>query len=81
MPAFWRVFIIRFINSIVINVIMGTYWLDVMYGKGFIALLPTRLIKNVVMVPIETIIFIAIYKALEKGGVIQMLRQPLGHRK
>ena len=79
--TFWRVLIVRLINSIVINVILGTYWLYVMYGKGFIALLPTRLVKNVAMVPIETIIFIAIYKAIEKGGVIHMLRQPLGHKK
>ena len=79
--TFVRVLIVRLINSIVINVILGTYWLDVMYGKGFIALLPGRLTKNIVMVPIETIVFIAIYKAIEKGGVIQMLRQPLGHKK
>ncbi len=71
-----RVCIVRLINSIIINVILGTYWLDVMYGKGFIALLPSRLIKNVVMVPIEAFIFVAIYKAIEKGGIIQMLRQP-----
>lgn len=79
--TFWRVFFVRLINSLVINVILGTYWLDVMYGKGFIALLPGRLFKNVVMVPIETIIFLAIYKAIEKGGIIQMLRQPIGHKK
>ena len=79
--TYWRVFIVRLINSIVINVILGTYWLDVMYGKGFIALLPTRLFKNVIMVPIETFIFLAIYKAIEKGGIIQMLRQPVGHKK
>ena len=75
-----RVFIVRLINSIVINVIIGTYWLHVMYGKGFIALLPTRLLKNVIMVPIEAFIFMAIYKAIEKGGIIQMLRQPSVHK-
>jgi hypothetical protein len=33
------------------------------------------------MVPIETFIFLAIYKAIEKGGIINMLRQPLGSKK
>lgn len=79
--TFLRVFIVRLINSIAINVILGTYWLDVMYGKGFIALIPSRLFKNVVMVPIETFIFMAIYKAIEKSGIIHMLRQPIGHKK
>jgi ECF transporter S component (folate family) len=76
-----RVFIVRLINSLVINVILGTYWLDVMYGKGFIALLPSRLFKNVIMVPIEAFIFIAIYKAIEKGGIIHMLRQASAQNK
>lgn len=78
--TFWRLLIVRFMNSIIINVILGTYWLDVMYGKGFIALLPGRLVKNIAMVPIEAFIFLAIYKAIEKAGIIQMLRQPQSHK-
>ena len=79
--TFLRVLIVRLLNSLIINVILGTYWLNIMYGKGFLALLPGRLFKNLAMAPIETIIFIAIYKAIEKGGIIHMLRQPLGHKK
>lgn len=79
--TFVRIIIVRFINSIVINVLIGTYWLHVMYGKAFWALIPTRLFKNVVMLPIEALIFLVIYKAVERGGLIQMLRQPLGHGK
>lgn len=79
--TFWRVLIVRLLNSLIINVILGTYWLNIMYGKGFLALLPGRLFKNLAMAPIETIIFIAIYKAIEKGGIIHMLRQPSGHKR
>lgn len=79
--TFVRIIIVRFINSIVINVILGTYWLHVMYGKAFWALIPTRLFKNVIMLPIEALIFLVIYKAVERGGLIQMLRQPTGHGK
>lgn len=79
--TFWRILVVRLINSIVINVILGTYWLHVMYGKAFFALIPTRLFKNIVMLPIEAFIFFAIYKAVERGGIVQMLRQPVGHMK
>lgn len=74
--TFWRVFFVRLANAILVNVLLGTYWLDVMYGKGFIALLPTRLFKNIVMVPIETMIFLIIYQALNKSGIIHMVRHP-----
>lgn len=79
--TFWRVFTVRLINSLIINVFLGTYWLDVMYGKGFLALLPTRLVKNIVLVPIETMIFLIIYNALSKSGIIHLIRQPFGHKK
>lgn len=79
--TFLRVLIVRLINSLVVNVLLGTYWLNVMYGKGFLALLPARLIKNVAMIPIETMIFLVIYNALNKSGIIHMIRQPLKHKK
>ena len=76
-----RVCIVRLINSLVVNVIFGTLWLDIMYGKGFMVLLPTRLVKNIVLIPLEALIFMAIYKALEKSGVLSLIRQPFGHKK
>lgn len=78
--TFWRVFFVRLANAILVNVLLGTYWLNVMYGKGFIALLPTRLFKNIIMVPIETMIFLIIYQALNKSGIIHMIRQPIWHK-
>lgn len=72
--TFLRVFTVRLINSLVVNVLLATCWLNVLYGKGFLALLPTRLLKNIIMVPIESMIFFTIYKALGKSGIISMIR-------
>lgn len=73
--TFPRVLIVRLINSLVVNVLLATYWLNILLGKGFLALLPTRLLKNIIMVPIESMIFFVIYNALNKSGIIHMIRQ------
>lgn len=38
------------------NLILDTFWLTILMGDGFIALLPTRILKCVVMIPIQLIL-------------------------
>ena len=40
--TFKRVFITQFFVSLICNVLMNTFWISVLYGKGFLALLPAR---------------------------------------
>jgi len=44
------------IKRIVINCGLNTLWISMLYGKGFIALLGPRVIKNVIMLPIDSFI-------------------------
>ncbi len=43
------------IIAIVIHIVLNTLWLVIMYDKGFIALASTRIIKALIMIPIEVI--------------------------
>ena len=52
----WRVFIPELICKLVVNCGFNTLWISLLYGKGFFALLPARIIKNAVMLPIDTLI-------------------------
>ncbi|WP_455539994.1 folate family ECF transporter S component [Terrisporobacter sp.] len=47
---------------LVINLGLDTYWLSILMGKGYIALLPTRIIKSVLMIPVQTLIIGIIWK-------------------
>ena len=81
-----RVFLVCLINDVVINAVLGTFWLALMYGKNsltawIITWFPSRLSKNLVMPVFEALVIVAVYKALEKGGLISLLRQPLGHKR
>ena len=39
-----------------VNVLIGTYWVSVMYGKGFAFYFITRFIKNIIQLPINIIL-------------------------
>ena len=60
--------------SFVCNIILGTLWLDLMYGKGFFVLLPMRAFKNLVMWPVNSFLFYSMTWALEHSGVFRAIR-------
>lgn len=65
----------KFVVFLVVNVILSTLWLDMLYGKGFLALLPMRALKNVIMWPIDSFIFFSITKVIEQTGVFRPLKR------
>ena len=50
--SFLRIFLTQLIISLGINLFLNTYWLSLLLGKGYLALLPGRVLKEVIMVPI-----------------------------
>lgn len=44
------------INCVVISLLLSTYWLTILWGDSFLVLLPTRIIQNLVMIPIQFIV-------------------------
>lgn len=52
----WRIFIAELLTKVIVNCGLNTLWLSVMGGKAFMALLPPRVIKNAIMLPIDTAI-------------------------
>lgn len=61
---FVRVIITQFIVIVVCDIVLNTFWLSILYGKGFMVILPIRIIKNLIMWPIESIILFIILKTL-----------------
>ena len=48
------------------NILLGTLWLNVLYGKAFLAILPMRALKNIILLPINSFMAYAILKFLEQ---------------
>ena len=49
-----RTFLSAVIVCCVLNLCLDTYWLQILYGQGVIAMLPGRLLKVGVMIPTQT---------------------------
>lgn len=66
-----RCVIVKTLIIIVCNLLLNTYFISVLYGTGgFLAMLPPRLVKNAVMLPIDAallcIVLPAVYTAYKK---------------
>ena len=69
-----RVLVAELTVSIVCNMLLGTLWLSMLYGKAFMALLPMRVFKNVIMWPVNSMLFYTIGKTLEASGIFRLLK-------
>ena len=69
-----RMLAAKFIVAMLCNVILGTYWLSLLNGKGYLAILPARFIKNIIQWPVDSLLFIMVAKALERAGVFHLIR-------
>ncbi len=72
--SFWRILIAEAFVALFVNILLGTYWLSILYGKGFLALLPARALKNAIMTPINSLIFYTVYNSL-----LQLFRRSVHH--
>ena len=56
-PVSWkRVIFAEFLVKLLVNCTLNTLWLSMLYDNAFMILLPARMIKNAVMLPIDCII-------------------------
>lgn len=52
----WRIAFAELLTKLIVNCGFNTLWISMLYGKGFFLLLPARILKNAVMLPIDTAI-------------------------
>ena len=54
--SWFRIVASVLVISLILNLGMNTFWLMVITGKGYLALLPARLMQNIIMIPLQTIV-------------------------
>ena len=55
-PSFLRIIAASAAVCVLLNLLLDTLWLDVLYGSGYLAILPARAVKCVVNIPIYAIL-------------------------
>lgn len=59
---------------ILVNMILNTYWLSVMYGSALSAILPVRIVKECIMLPIETVLLYTVVRVMTKARVFTLMK-------
>ena len=50
-----RIILCVLVESLVCSVLLQTYWLTMLTGKGYWVLMPTRLIQNLIVAPVSIV--------------------------
>ncbi|WP_125152775.1 folate family ECF transporter S component [Clostridium rectalis] len=66
------------LKVVLVDICLNTLWLSIMMGKGFIALLPIRLVKNIIFIPIESIIFMTLVYSLKNTSLVRKINNVIG---
>lgn len=68
---FWRILLAKLVVGLVINVVLGTYWLSLYYGWPYWARMPDRILSNVITWPVDTVLLYALLRAFERAGLFR----------
>ncbi len=68
-----RILVANLFQLVIIHLLLNTYWLTILYGYNFMAVLPIRALKAFIMLPVETIMLYFVIKGVEASGVISKL--------
>lgn len=65
-----RVYFIVTITYVIVAILLNTFFLSYYFGKGFLVFLPVRILTAYIMIPLNTLLIVLIFKTLKinRGG-------------
>ncbi len=72
--SFWRILLAKALVAVFVNILLNTLWISMLYGKAFLPMLPPRILKNLLEVPVDTLLLFLVLRLLEKVGIFRMVR-------
>lgn len=66
-----RLIVLRLLINYGSNVLLGSVWKAMLYGKGYLYYVSTGLVKNTVMLPIEVVLMWLVLGAAQRYGLDQ----------
>lgn len=62
----WRVIAAKSADTLICNIILNTFCCSVLYSNTFLALLPARVLKNIILLPFEIVLLFFLIKFVGK---------------
>lgn len=70
-PTLKRILLAQILYTIICGILLNSLWLSILYGRGFIAALTARLVKELVMIPVNTVMLAAIMQPVKRYGAVR----------
>jgi len=71
-----RIILAVFCVAFFINIGLNTYWLTILTGKGYFALLPARIIQNAVTAVIQAVLIPVVWRLVGSNAENMLLKHP-----
>jgi riboflavin transporter len=68
-----RVVAVNIVRAVFVDLLLNTYWLTILYGNPYYVILPGRVLKLLIMFPVETMLFYLLVKGVEASGILRLL--------
>ena len=62
--SFLRVFLCRMTVNVVVNILIGSVWSAVLYGKGYIYYVSKSVVKNLMLLPVEAAVMYTVFRTV-----------------
>lgn len=59
-PTLLRIFVTQIVYTLICGILLNSLWLSMLYGNGFIPVLTARIVKELVMIPVNTVMLAAV---------------------
>lgn len=70
-PAVKRILLAVTVNTLLVNTLLNGFWLSFLYGMPFGAVIAARIVKQLIMIPINTLIITAALKSVRRLPIAQ----------
>jgi len=72
--SFWRILISKAVVAVLVNLLLGCYWQYLYFGAAIVAILPGKILQQLIQVPVQSILFYIVVVALKKAKVFQLVQ-------
>ncbi|MBR5338302.1 MAG: folate family ECF transporter S component [Lachnospiraceae bacterium] len=70
-----RVFAAQAVNTVIVNILLNSLWLTILYGTStYPAIMISRIPKELILLPVLTVIMMAVTKSMERIHVFAEMR-------
>lgn len=70
-----RIIIAKFLVAVICNILLNTLWVSIITGTSFFVYLPVRVMTNMIMWVIGSLLMYIVFTAISKAGILQSLHK------